>query len=169
MTKDQVKKFIKACEDSNINVYTFIDDIQTRYNNTPNSLVVFDEGNDMLFRITKNQNTGVASDNAPIMLTGSDLVDIHRAEVYGTFEQIKEFVSNFGLSLSNDQFEVMLNIDRKNRLLKTDMDYHNVFHVISPEAYEQLTPEEKEEYNAHVAEEEKRFGLPTGVAGRIDY
>ena len=112
MTKEQIKKFIQACEDAEINVYAFIDDIQTRYNNTPNSLVVLDEANDMLFRIIKNQNTGVASDAAPIMITGSDLIDIHRAEVYGTYEQIKEFISKFGLSLSADQYEIMLNIDR---------------------------------------------------------
>lgn len=170
MTKAQISKFLNAAESAEIKEYAFYDDIQTKMNNHERAIIIYDEANSALINIKQTQPTGVlrenSNNNVTFMMQNID--DIRRAEVYGNYEAIKKFIDAYGLSLTNDQLEIVLKIDRNNLIVNPQTgDYHNIFHQVSKETYESFTPEQKAEYDKHMAEEKKRYDLPVGTAARI--
>lgn len=166
MQLSQVKSFINAVKESNINTYCFLDDIGTRYyNDNERSVVVVNESDSTLWNFRKSLPTEPGNG---ILVSSNDINDIRRAQIVGNYNQIKEFVNKYGLSLTDDQLKILLVLDNVNKeVMPITGDYHNIFHKLSKEEYEALTPEKKAEYDAHVAEEEKRYALPKGTPAQI--
>ena len=165
MTEEQVQKFMSAVEDAEIKTFTFVDDITGYYKNGESGVCVYDSANKAIVSI-QGQIAGPSQAANPLKFQLSDIVDIHRAEVQGDYEDIKKFIDAYGLSLTDDQLKILITIDRKNTIVKpVTGDYTNIYHKLSPEEYNALTEEEKKEYDEKVAKDQARLvDLPKGRA-----
>lgn len=165
MTEAQVQKFMSAVEEAEIKNFAFVDDITGYFINSDSGVCVYDSGTKTLVNIKLNTATSAMYSN-PLKIQIADLVDIHRAEVSGTYEIIKKFIDAYGLSLDNDQLKVLLNIDRNNTIVKpVTGDYTTSYHQLSKEEYDALTEEEKKEYDEKVEKDQARLvDLPKGQA-----
>ena len=168
MTQGQIQKFMSAVESAGINTYAFVDDITCYYKNGESGVCVYDSANNAIVAIQLN-SAGTAQKSNPLRFIMADIVDIHRAEVQGEYEQIKKFIDAYGLSLSDDQLKILLTIDRNNTIVKPATgDYTITYHKLSQEEYDALSEEEKKEYDAKVAKDQARLvDLPKGRAGMI--
>lgn len=165
MTEAQVQKFMSAVEDSGIKTFAFVDDITAYYKNCESGVCVYDSANKAIVSI-QHQQIGSAQLANPLKFQMCDIVDIHRAEVQGEYEDIKKFIDAYGLSLTDDQLKVLLTIDRRNTVVKpVTGDYTETYHKLSPEEYNALTEEEKKAYDEKVAKDQARLvDLPKGRA-----
>lgn len=168
MTANQITKFLQAVEAAELKSYSFADDICSKYYNSDNSICVYDENSSAIVSIRKTLNNGIA-DNNSLTFTVNDIVDIRKAEVFGTYEQIKKFAEEYGLSLTDEQLQIIVKIDRMNNVVKPITgDYINVYHKLSEAEYEALSDEEKAKYDAMVKDDEDRLhGIPRGRAATI--
>lgn len=167
MKLTQVKKFLNAAKSANIKKYHLLDDIGSRFINDDNAVVLLNESDETLWNFRKPLST---ESREGIVVNSNNIDDIRRAEIIADYDQIKKFIDAYGLSLDNDQLKILLNLNIINKeVMPITGDYHNIFHKLSDAEYEALSPEDKEIYDAHVKEEEKRYDLPRGTAARITY
>jgi hypothetical protein len=164
MKLNQAKSFIDAAEQTKLN-YLFFDDLQSIYHNNDRAVVILNESNSTLWNFRK----ALPSESREgIVAISNDIEDIRRAQVIGSYDQIKEFANAYGLSLNDDQLKILLTIDSTNKeVMPITGDYHNIFHKLSDAEYEALSDKEKAEYDAKIKEENKRYDLPKGVAAQI--
>ena len=168
MTESQVTNFLSAIESAEIDNFCFVDDITCYYKNSDAGVVVYDDSNKAIVSIQLNSATSAQLSN-PLKFQMCDILDIHRAEVSGTYEIIKKFIDAYGLSLTDDQLKVLLKIDRNNTISKpVTGDYSTSYRKLSPEEYAALTEEEKKEYDEKKAQDQDRLvGIPKGSAGIV--
>ncbi len=168
MTEAQVQKFLSAVQTAELENFSFVDDITCYYNNSSNGVVVYDEADKAIISI-QGRVGGSASVSNPLKVQMADIVDIHRAEVQGTYEIIKKFIDAYGLSLTDDQLKVLITIDRNNTIVRpVTGDYTVTYHKLSKEEYEALSDEQKKEYDEKVAADQARLvDLPKGRAAMI--
>ena len=89
-------------------------------------------------------------------LKQKDFADIHEIETAGSYEQIMAFASKFAIELSDEEKNVILQIDKKNYDIKPIQgDYAHRFVYLSKKQYEALTDEEKAAYDESKAKYEK--------------
>lgn len=169
MQTNQITSFIDAVKSAGLKNYSFADDTNVVFYNNDNSFILIDEAKETLINVRKTYVTGVPSSENPITISASDFLDIRRAEISGTAEQIKKFCESYGLSLTDDQLKIIVNIEGNNRILKPITgDYTVVYHKLSKAEYEALSDEEKAAYDAKVKEDNKRFEIPKGSVGIVD-
>lgn len=168
MTEAQVNKFMSAVESAEIENFCFIDDITCYYTNSDAGVCVYDSSNKAIVSIQKNVAASAQLSN-PLKFQMCDIVDIHRAEVSGTYEIIKKFIDEYGLDLTDDQLKVLLRIDRNNNINKpVTGDYTTTYKKLTPEEYDALTEEEKKEYDKKKAADQARLvDIPKGRAGMV--
>ena len=154
-----------AIESAEIKSFAFVDDITAYYKNGESSVCVYDSASSSIIAIGLNPATSAKASN-PLRFMMSDIVDIHRAEVQGDYESIKKFIDAYGLSLTDNQLKVLININSNNTIVKpVTGDYTVTYHKLSQEEYDALTEEEKKEYDEKVAKDQERLvGLPKGTA-----
>lgn len=169
MTTGQINKFLSAVESAEITTFAFVDDITCYYKNGDSGVCKFDSANNAIVSIQINQGAGSAKLSNPLKFQMCDIVDIHRAEVQGEYEQIKKFIDAYGLDLSDDELKLILKIDRSNTIVKpVTGDYTVTYHKLSQEEYDALSEEEKKKYDETVAKDQERLvGLPKGRAGMV--
>ena len=168
MTDAQITKFLSAVSEADINTYAFVDDITAYYKNGESGVCKYDSTNKAMIAINFN-NSGTARASNPLRLMMADIVDIHRAEIQGSIEQIKAFIDAYGLSLTDNELKVLFTIDRANTIVKpVTGDYTCTYHKLSQEEYNALTPEEKQKYDETVKADQARLvALPKGRAGMV--
>lgn len=170
MTLSQVQAIMNVVEEMEIKDYSFLDDIQTRYYNSDRASVIIDEGKEMLWNIRAALH--VESDmanSAPIAIIGNDLTDIRRFQFFADAKTIETFAEKLGLELTDEDKKKLVTINSANRVVKPlTGDYTTVFHVISKESYDKLTPEEKAIYDENLRKDKERFELPKGSAAQIN-
>ena len=168
MTEAQINKFLSAVESAEINEYCFVDDITAYYKNGQSGACVYDSASKTVVAIQLQTATSAKSSN-PLNVKVCDIVDIHRAEVNGTYAEIKKFIDAFGLTLSKEQNKVLLKIDANNKIVKpVTGDYSTTYQKLSKEQQEALTPEEKKEYDEKVEKDQERLvGIPEGRPGIV--
>ena len=165
MTTSQIQNFIDACKAEEKD-FMFEDDMGTNYYNNDRAVIVLQ--GDMLYNLRATNKGHDLRGTANVTLMGNNVDDIRAATVMGTFEEIRKVLEHLGISLTDEQQATIVKIDRANlQIIPRTGDYHNIFHKISKEAYDALTPEEQAEYDAHVEEEKKRLNPQAGVAARI--
>ena len=168
MTESQITKFLSAVESAEINEYCFVDDITAYYKNGQSGACVYDSASKTVVAIQLQSATSAKSSN-PLNVKVCDIVDIHRAEVNGTYAEIKKFIDAFGLTLTKEQNKVLLKIDANNKIVKpVTGDYSTTYQKLSKEQQEALTPEEKKEYDEKVEKDQERLvGIPEGRPGIV--
>lgn len=166
MKLNQVKSFMDAAKSADIKKFAFFDDIGTMYHDDgERAFLLLNESDETLWNFRKALHSEALEGIAVI---ANNIDDIRRAEVIGSYDQIKTFINKYGLSLTDEQLKILLILDTINKeVIPITGDYHNIFHKLSQEEYDALSPEEKAEYDEHVKEEEKRYALPKGVSAQI--
>lgn len=167
MQTSQVKRFLDIVNDLDIKNFEMFDDIGTRYYNNETGFILLSESTDEVIHVRKALHM---EEHSGSLVQVNDTADIRRCIVHGSKEVIKKFIDKYGLSLTDDQVKILLINDVTNKeVMPITGDYHNIFHKLSKESYDALTPDEKAKYDAAIEEEKKRYDLPTGTAAQITY
>ena len=169
MNSSQIQDILSAVESAEITDCRFVSENNVSYYKSESSILKYDSGKEILWAIGLAPKTGLLSGNNVIIMTGADPDSVKEFRLNGNFDTIKKFADALGVEISDDEERLLRQIDVNNLVVKPQTgDYSNIFHILSPEEIEDLTPEEKEEYEEHVKKEEDRLKLPKGVPCRID-
>lgn len=145
MTSSQASTFISAMENAEIGTYYFVTDMSTNFYHDGKTALCKLNG-DLLVNFRKPQYPAYRTINgAEVMI--ADLVDIHEARAVGTAEQIKEVASTLGVTLTDEEYAILLDIDKRDVDLVPATGNYIEFVFIPQEEYEKLTDEQKAEYN----------------------
>lgn len=169
MNSSQIQDILSAVESAEITDCRFVSENNVSYYKSESSILKFDSGKEILWAIGLAPKMGSLAGNNAIIMTGADPDSVKEFRLNGDFDTIKKFADALGVEISNEEEKLLRQIDINNIVVKPQTgDYSNIFHILSPEEIEALTPEEKEEYEEHVKKEEERLKLPKGVPCRID-
>ena len=158
MTTGQCEAFLAGCEEAGITTYQFNTDLGTRlYNNGVSGVVKPDYTNECVVAFGRSNYSGaVKIYEANVRAIVADFADIHEIETAGSYEQIMTFASKFAIELSDEDKNLILQIDKKNYDIKPIQgDYAHRFVYLSKKQYEALTDEEKAAYDEAKAKYEK--------------
>lgn len=170
MELSTAKKFMNALKESGITNYQFDTDLGTHYYNNSNSIVAIDESECAAINIRKIFTTNTDPYDRNLVVYISNFCDIHEARVGGTYEQIKKFIDAYGLSLTDDQLKILLNIDRSNYNIMPETGNYLAPEIKTIDEINKLTDEEKEKYFKEIENYEKALemkGLTQGAAAQI--
>lgn len=144
MTSSQASNFISAMEDAKINNYYFVTDTPTNFHNNENAIVKLN--GDLLVNFRKPQYSHYRSINGAEVLI-ADLTDVHEARAIATAEQLKQVADSLGVSLTDDEYKILLNIDKKDVDLIPVTGNYIEFVFMTTEQYNALSDEEKAAYD----------------------
>ncbi len=170
MTKDQVSKIVSALESAELKKYMVVDDINTRIYNSDNAIIKVDDADEMFVNIRANNVGGSHKRfDSNIEVICMDFTDAHEFIVGADHQKIIKFVEELGLSLSDEEVKLIIELDNGNYNLIPPTGDYNRFVPLTEEQYERLSPEEKEKYDAEKAahdEYEKNY-IGQNLAARI--
>ena len=157
MDASQVQKLMNALESAGIEVFDVADDLMNHMFNHKSSLVKVDYSNKLFVNFRSSKYTGshpTYADNVEVVAAAFE--DIHEFRTAGDSDKVKAFVDALGLSLTDDEYNIILKIDKGNYDIKPETgDYISGFHYLSNKQIAELTPEEKEQYEADLEAYEK--------------
>lgn len=160
MTADICRAFMGAIEAAEVKSYQFNTDLGTRlYHDGERAIAKPNYSIDAIVALRSGNFAG--SHNRyqnKINVVVSDFGDIHEVEAGLSVEQAKKFCEAMdGFELTDDDLKILLNIDGANyNINPVTGDYVNAFHYLSKKQLEELTPEERAEYEAKLAEYEEK-------------
>ena len=157
MTAAQTEKFLSAVEAAEITMYAFDVDDGTKFiHDGERHLLKYNSGDELLVNISSIPGGSHSGYGKGILIQTADPTDCHKARLSCHYEQAKTFLESLGTDITEDDLKVILDIDKKNYDLKPETgDYVSGFHYLSKKQYEELTPEEKAQYDASKAAYEK--------------
>lgn len=160
MTLTGMKKFMAALETAGIKTWDAMTDTgPTHYYNNDVEFNLLDEGEEMLYTFCSSiTNIDPFGENC-IVVKGSHLSDIHEVRIGGSLAEIKAFIEAYGMSLTEEQTKILININAKNYSLKPMTGDYLVFEKLTNEQLAQLTPEQLAEYNEALAKYEKKKAI----------
>lgn len=170
MTPNQVSKIISAMESAEIKNYMVVDDITTKIYQSDTAIIKVDNDNEMFVGIRANNVGGSHKRfNANLEVLTIDFTDAHEMICAGDYQKIIKFVEELGLSLTDEEKELIIEIDKGNHNIIPPTGDYNRFVPLTEEQYNQLTPEEKIEYDEKYAEweEEQQNYIGQNIAARI--
>ena len=144
MNSSQVSNFISAMEDAGITAYYFVTDTPTNFHHNENAIVKLN--GDLLVNFRKPQYAHYRSINGAEVLV-ADVTDVHEGRAIGTAEQLKQVAQTLGVSLSDDEYKLLLAVDKKNVDLVPATGNYIEFVFLTAEEYEKLTDEQKAAYD----------------------
>lgn len=157
MEASQVQKIMSAFESADIKKFAVTDDVTGHYYNNDNEVTVADMSNELFVNFKKGVHTGVnsVSEDGNVLMSMIPFIDTHIMKFTGTYNQVKQVAESLGLSLDDNQNNIILNIDKKNYDIKPATgDYVSRFHYLSEKQYAELSEEEKAQYDAEKKEYE---------------
>ncbi len=162
MDKTTMNLFINAIKTAEIDTYSLVTDMTTHlYNNTVDSIIVIDDGNEIAYSIRSNNNYGSAQyfENSELLAIGAKFEDIHEVRTGADYATMVKFIEALGITLEQDQLDILLKAAKgRSPLHPITGDYQ--FKKLTDEEYEKLTPEEKEVYDKALKQFElKKMGL----------
>ena len=164
MTKAQADKLEAAAKAAGIDRFLYaVDTPSYFYNNGKTAFTILD--NDGVHAFYKNGFGGAHTyfpNETQVCHNFAEFVDIHEFRTAGSKEQILEFIDQLGLTITDDQIQILTWIDSvRNDIVPITGDYN--FKYLTDEEYEALTPEEKEKYDAA----KKQYELEkAGISGK---
>lgn len=144
MTSGQASSFISAMEDAGIDNYYFVTDTPTNFHHNADSIVK--QNGDLLVNIRKPQYSHYRMMNG-VEIVAADLADVHEARAVGTAEQLRQVAESLGVSLTDDEYKIIINQDKKNYELKPITGDYRQFVFLTTEQYEALDDDEKAKYD----------------------
>ena len=162
-----IEKFLSACKSAEISEYRLSTDVGTHYYNNDSSVILLDKVEEAVLAIKQATVSPDQIGNDKLQVQIADLVDIHEATIFGSYDKIKNFASNYGLELSDEQIKILLKIDGSNYNLKPITgDYVNEFVELTEDELDNLSEEERADYEARL-EEHKKVKLSNRMAAQI--
>ena len=150
MNVDQCKKWMQAIKAAGIKTYQFDTDLGTHlYHDGVNAVAIPQHDLNAVVAIRANGFGGshnTYKNNVQAVL--SDYGDIHEVRTGGTSEQILKLVESLGVSLSDEEVKIVVNIDKGNYDIKPETGNYNQFHYLTQKQYEALSENEKAEYKS---------------------
>ena len=173
MNVDQCKKFMAGVESAEIKAYQFdIDDGTHLYHDGKTAIAIPNHDLGAVVAI-RSSNFG-GSHNAytnKVQAVLSDYGDIHSVRASGTSEQITKFVAELGVTLTDEQLKVVVNIDKYNYDIIPATGNYLGFKPLTQKQYEALSDEEKAKYDSEkdAYEKEKAQYIGQNMAARITF
>ena len=168
MVKDNIAAVLSALESANIKEYEMVlEEVIHVYNNDNNFII---NGGDIIYGVSrKSQVVGAVPFEGQTVVKAYDPDKVVYMSFAGDFQQIEDFLSAAGQTLTDEQKRILLKIDRTNyNVIPETGDYHP-FKELTPEEYEALTPEEKAAYDAAKKENDAvKSGVHRGFAVRVE-
>ncbi len=150
MKGSQTRKVIDAFEAVGIKKYVFSTDMNTHYYNNDNAIIKYVDEDEMIYNIRANTRGGSQkTSEGNFEIAGAWCEDIHEVVAGVNYDQIDSLISELGMTLSDSDTKLILNINSHNYdIIPMTGDYVNAFHYLSKKEIEELSPEEKTEYEA---------------------
>lgn len=170
METSQVSKVINAIKDAGIKEYKVTSTTGYHLQNNPNSgIIIEDDANKFLHHIrAKSKVNGAEPFTGNAVVESLDYNDISEFTIGGGFEAIKKFFDNMGITLTQEEQEMLVKIDRSNYKIIPETGNYHPFKPVSDEEYAQMTDEEKAAYDAAKKEDEAiKSGINQGRAVRV--
>lgn len=139
---------LSALEAAGIKKYQFSTDNNNHLYNNDFAIVLDDTAHGQLVNIRK-KSAVVGANPYPgeTLVTTSDYDSIHEMTFGGDYKMVKDFLDQLGLSLSKEQENILMKIDRSNYTVKPATGNYHPFKELTPEEYEALSEEEKKAYD----------------------
>ena len=170
MTTEQVTTLINAIKSANIKEFKVTSTAGWHLQNNPNSgIIIKDDSNEMLHCIrAKSKAFGAEPFPGNAVVESVDYGDISEFTVGGGFTAIKDFFNNLGITLSQEEQEMLVKIDRTNYKVIPETGNYHPFKEVSQEEYDAMSDEEKAAYDAAKKEAEAiKTGINQGFAVRV--
>ena len=174
MNKTQCQKWMAALEAAELECYQFDTDLGTHLmNDGKNAIAIPIDDIEAVLAIRPSSLAGshnVYAANVQAVL--SDYADVHEVRTAGTSDQIKKLVETLGVSLTDEQVKIIVEIDKRNYDIKPATgDYVNRFRYLTQKQYEELSEEEKTKYDSekekYETEKEKYIGQNMAATIRL--
>lgn len=172
MTSNQYNKFKQALETAEIVSFAVEDDINGWYYHNGENAFIKDNSDGVISIRSNKTSQSHPAFAGNVLVNFIEFVDIHVARTAGSAEKIKKFMEAMGASLSDDEYKLVLEIDKHNYDIKpVTGDYVSNFKYLSQREYDALSPEEKAAYDEEKAayEKAKRDYLPQNQAASITF
>lgn len=171
MTSEQCQSFLTAVESAGIKSYQFTTDTPSHlYNDGENHITKADFAKECIVAFRSATIGGSHNVYNGIQVVIADFADVHEIRTGGSYDQIKKFCESFNVELTDDEFKVLLKIDKQNYDIKPETgDYNKSFTYLSSKQYEALSNKEKAEYAERKAAYEKAKAeyIPANQAAQI--
>lgn len=150
MTVDQCKKWMDAIKAAGIKTYQFDTDLGTHlYHDGVNAVAI--PAHDLEAVVAIRANTFGGSHNTyehNVQAVLSHYGDIHECRTGGTSEQILTLVENLGITLTEEEVKIVVDIDKGNYDIKPETGNYHRFRYLTQKQYEALSDEEKAKYDS---------------------
>lgn len=149
MTLAGFKKFLEAIKSAEVKTWEAVSDTApTHFYNCDTSINVLDESNEILYNFSAPAGGTDPYSNQRIVVKGADLADIHEVRFGGSIEEIKKFISSYGLTLDSEQEEILIKINGANYNLKPLSGDYSSFRELSKDEIAKLSDVDKQKYEA---------------------
>ena len=171
MNADQCKKWLAAIESAGIKAYQFDTDLGTHlYHDGEHAIALTNDDLNAVVAIRSNNFGGshnTYKNNVQVVM--SDYADIHEVRTGGTSEQICKLVKELGITLTDEQVKIVVDIDKYNYDIKPETGNYLRFRYLTQKQYDALSDEEKAKYNSEKKEyeEEKEKYIGHNMAASI--
>lgn len=156
MDVKQCKQFLAAIDAAKIVSYQFSCDTGTNYYNDGDTKIAIPNYDlNAVIGIRSSHTAGshnIYAGNVQVMM--SDFSDIHEVRTAGTSEQIRKFVETLGVTLTDEQIKIVINLDRPNNGINPETGNYLRFRYLTQKQYEALSDEEKAKYDSEKKEYE---------------
>lgn len=170
MTSEQINTLINAIKDAKIDAYRVTSTAGMHLQNNPSSgIIVKDDGNELLHLIrAKYKVNGAEPFIGNAVVESMDYADVSEFTVGGGFEALKLFFQNLGITLTQEEQQMLVKIDRSNYKIIPETGNYHPFKEVSQEEYDAMSDEEKAAYDAAKKEDEAiKTGINQGRAVRV--
>lgn len=157
MNADQCKKWLAAIESAGIKAYQFDTDLGTHlYHDGEHAIALTSDDLNAVVAIRSNNFGGshnTYKNNVQVVM--SDYADIHEVRTGGTSEQIRKLVKELGITLTDEQVKIIVDIDKYNYDIKPETGNYLRFRYLTQNQYDALSDEEKAKYDSEKKEYEE--------------
>ena len=174
MTADQCQAFMSALEAAEVTNYSFDTDLSNHLRNDGVKSIakpIYDKECIVCFRSNKSYGGSQRAFDSNIEFILADFGDVHEVRCGLDYKQAETFVEALGgIDLTEEEFNILLEIDGHNyNVNPITGNYVDTFHYLSQKQLDELTPEEREEYeeNKRAYEEAKAKYLPPHNAAMV--
>lgn len=173
MEKQVVEAFMKAVQAANIESYQFDSDLSTRFYHNPKGKSIAKPNYDINSIVSIRSAKQAGSHNVygkNVEVDVIDFCDIHEARTAGDYKQIKAFCESIGTLITDEEFKIILEIDKRNMdLIPETGNYVDRFHYLTDAQIAELSEEEKADYKERLEkyEKERNNYLGQNQAARI--
>ena len=147
-----ISKFKNAAEGANLPWVAVTDDGPFVYKNDYKNSFNIVSGSNLINVSSSTPGSPFGYDKIEVSL--SEDVDVHTLKTAGTFEEMKQFLSDFGEALTSDQEKIMLKINGNHYNINPMTGDYN-FVRLTDDEYAKLDSADKADYDAKLAKYEE--------------